>query len=162
MAFLTQGYRAGSDLDSARRDVRRRLRRDGDRQGHRDVLALRTSHAAVFGRVHVAYIPNGKVIGLSKIPRLIEVFARRLQVQERLTQQIARRDPGGDRAAGRRRGDRGAAPVHDDARGGETEFLDGDFGDARGIQQAEHTDGVFVAGSGTGTRKFLRRVVFCF
>ena len=42
-----------------------------------------------FGRVHVAYIPNGKVIGLSKIPRLIEVFARRLQVQERLTRQIA-------------------------------------------------------------------------
>jgi GTP cyclohydrolase I len=42
-----------------------------------------------FGRVHVAYIPNGKVIGLSKIPRLIDVFARRLQVQERLTQQIA-------------------------------------------------------------------------
>jgi GTP cyclohydrolase I len=42
-----------------------------------------------FGRVHVAYIPNGKVIGLSKIPRLIEVFARRLQVQERMTRQIA-------------------------------------------------------------------------
>jgi GTP cyclohydrolase I len=42
-----------------------------------------------FGRVHVAYIPNGKVIGLSKIPRLIEVFARRLQVQERVTRQIA-------------------------------------------------------------------------
>ena len=42
-----------------------------------------------FGRVHVAYIPNGKVIGLSKIPRLVEVFARRLQVQERLTRQIA-------------------------------------------------------------------------
>ena len=42
-----------------------------------------------FGRVHVAYIPNGKVIGLSKIPRLIEVFSRRLQVQERITRQIA-------------------------------------------------------------------------
>src|SRR5882724_1144516 len=42
-----------------------------------------------FGKVHVAYIPNGKVIGLSKIPRLIDVFARRLQVQERLTMQIA-------------------------------------------------------------------------
>ena len=42
-----------------------------------------------FGKVHVAYIPNGKVIGLSKIPRLIELFARRLQIQERLTTQIA-------------------------------------------------------------------------
>ena len=41
-----------------------------------------------FGKVHVAYIPNGKVIGLSKIPRLVDVFARRLQVQERLTRQI--------------------------------------------------------------------------
>src|SRR5215471_5662201 len=42
-----------------------------------------------FGRCHIAYIPNGKVIGLSKIPRLVEVFARRLQIQERMTNQIA-------------------------------------------------------------------------
>jgi len=42
-----------------------------------------------FGKVHVAYIPKGKVIGLSKLPRLIDIFARRLQVQERLTTQIA-------------------------------------------------------------------------
>jgi GTP cyclohydrolase IA len=42
-----------------------------------------------FGKVHVAYIPNGKVIGLSKIPRLVEAYARRLQIQERLTTQIA-------------------------------------------------------------------------
>jgi GTP cyclohydrolase IA len=42
-----------------------------------------------FGKVHVAYIPQGKVIGLSKVPRLVDVFARRLQVQERLTTQIA-------------------------------------------------------------------------
>jgi GTP cyclohydrolase I len=41
-----------------------------------------------FGKAHVAYVPNGKVIGLSKIPRLVDVFARRLQVQERLTRQI--------------------------------------------------------------------------
>lgn len=42
-----------------------------------------------FGKVHVAYIPNGKVVGLSKIPRLVDIFARRLQIQERLTVQIA-------------------------------------------------------------------------
>jgi GTP cyclohydrolase I len=42
-----------------------------------------------FGKVHIAYIPNGKVIGLSKIPRLVDVFARRLQIQERMTNQIA-------------------------------------------------------------------------
>lgn len=42
-----------------------------------------------FGRVHVAYLPDKKIIGLSKIPRIIDVFARRLQVQERITQQIA-------------------------------------------------------------------------
>jgi GTP cyclohydrolase I len=42
-----------------------------------------------FGRIHVAYVPNGRVVGLSKIPRLVEMFSRRLQVQERLTTEIA-------------------------------------------------------------------------
>jgi GTP cyclohydrolase IA len=42
-----------------------------------------------FGKVHVAYIPSGRILGLSKVPRIVDVFARRLQVQERLTEQIA-------------------------------------------------------------------------
>jgi GTP cyclohydrolase I len=42
-----------------------------------------------YGRAHVAYIPDGRIVGLSKVPRIVDVFARRLQVQERLTEQVA-------------------------------------------------------------------------
>jgi GTP cyclohydrolase I len=89
MAFLTKGYDQDPTqiLRGAMFDV------DYDEMvivKDIEMFSLCEHHVLpFFGRVHVAYIPKGKVIGLSKIPRLVEVFARRLQVQERLTRQIA-------------------------------------------------------------------------
>jgi GTP cyclohydrolase I len=89
MRFFTEGYAqdAQTILNNALFDV------DYDEMvivKDIDFYSLCEHHLLpFFGRVHVAYIPNGKVVGLSKIPRLVEMFARRLQVQERLTVQVA-------------------------------------------------------------------------
>ena len=71
----------------------------------------------VLGRAHVGYLPTNRVVGISKLARVVHGFARRLQIQEKLTAEIAaghRRDA---QAQGRGRGDRGRAQLHDPARG---------------------------------------------
>jgi len=73
-----------------------------------------------FGKVHVAYLPKDRVIGLSKIPRIVDMYSRRLQVQERLTQQISGEHPAGAESAWGRSGGGGAALLYDDARRGKT------------------------------------------
>ena len=89
MAFLTRGYQQSVEdvLHGALFDV------DYDEMVMvKDVefYSLCEHHLLpFFGKAHIAYLPQGKVVGLSKIPRIVDVFARRLQVQERLTQQIA-------------------------------------------------------------------------
>ena len=70
-----------------------------------------------FGKIHIAYIPKKKVIGLSKTARLVDIFARRFQIQERLTQQVAETIQDAIKPGGRGSRLRSAAPVHDDARG---------------------------------------------
>jgi GTP cyclohydrolase I len=89
MAFLTHGYTQSIDevLHGALFDV------DYDEMVMvKDIefYSLCEHHLLpFFGKAHIAYVPHGKVVGLSKLPRIVDVFARRLQVQERMTQQIA-------------------------------------------------------------------------
>ena len=89
LAFLTQGYAMESEgvINGALFE-----------ECHRNMVLVKDiemyslcEHHILpfFGKVHIAYIPNGKIVGLSKTARLVEVYARRLQVQERMTEQIA-------------------------------------------------------------------------
>ncbi len=89
LRFLTQGY------DSSAEEV---VGKGVFKEDHDNMIMVRDielyslcEHHLLpfFGKAHVAYIPNGKIVGLSKIPRIVDVYARRLQVQERLTEQIA-------------------------------------------------------------------------
>ncbi len=89
MAFLTQGYASTAE----------QVIGDGIfEESHDNMIMVRDielysmcEHHMLpfFGKAHIAYIPQGRIVGLSKIPRIVDVFARRLQVQERLTEQIA-------------------------------------------------------------------------
>jgi GTP cyclohydrolase I len=86
--FLTQGYQ---------QDAAEVLRSAMFSEDYREMVLVKDielyslcEHHMLpfFGKAHIAYIPNGKIVGLSKIPRVVDIFARRLQVQERLTEQI--------------------------------------------------------------------------
>ena len=124
MRWLTRGY----DMDAA--EV------IGDalfEEDHQNMIVVRDiefysmcEHHMLpfFGKAHVAYIPDGRIVGLSKVARVVEVFARRLQVQERLTDQIAEALEEALRPARGGRRARGVALLHDDARGRKTGLPD--------------------------------------
>ena len=89
LRFLTSGYRTDIDEDRQRRAVHVKY---DEMVIVKDIefFSMCEHHMLpFFGKMHVAYLPKDKVIGLSKIPRIVDMFARRLQIQERLTQEMA-------------------------------------------------------------------------
>ena len=88
MKFLTQGYEQNAD-DIIKQAIFNEEYSEMVLVKDIDVYSMCEHHMLpFFGKAHVAYIPNGKIVGLSKIPRVVDAFARRLQVQERLTIEI--------------------------------------------------------------------------
>jgi GTP cyclohydrolase I len=89
MKFLTQGY-ASSAEEVVGKGIFKEEHDNMIMVRDIELYSLCEHHMLpFFGKAHVAYIPNGKIVGLSKIPRIVDVYARRLQVQERLTEEIA-------------------------------------------------------------------------
>ncbi len=94
-------------------------------EGYDEMIVLRgirfESHcehhmAPIIGHAWVGYIPNGRVVGISKLARVVETYAKRLQIQEKMTSQIANTIEQGVEPAGRRGRDQGRASLHDGAR----------------------------------------------
>ena len=89
LAFLTQGYNSSAE-EVVGKGIFREEHDNMIMVRDIEIYSLCEHHMLpFFGKAHVAYIPNGRIVGLSKIPRIVDVYARRLQVQERLTEQIA-------------------------------------------------------------------------
>ena len=147
MQFLTKGY--GEDPEAVLRSAM--FKEEDYKQmvivKDIDFFSLCEHHMLpFFGKAHVAYIPKHYITGLSKIPRVVDIFARRLQIQERLTMQIKdciqkTLDPDA-RSPGRDGRDRGATHVHADAGCGEAEFPDDHFRFHRFLPAGEDARGV--------------------